>query len=216
MTRVAMITLLLVVCTALIVEAKSIHRRKRNSESLRLKRGMPYGWEKKSNGNGYIYINHVTGETRTSPPTHGSSGSAPAPVQISASERGSCNEGWRHAFGFCYYISAFADIQSHSGAQAACKQQKGELFWPDLPYESFFLKKVLQRVKTSTNFVWTNGEKHNGQWNWGTGHPAFTAPRWSPGQPDGQGECLAVYTHSGFLDDKQCETQYNYICKTKH
>ncbi|CAG2187186.1 lithostathine-1-like [Mytilus edulis] len=217
MTRVAMVTLLVVFCAALIVEAKSLHKNKRNSESFRLKRGLPYGWEKKFDGkmNGFIYINHVTGETRTSPPTHGSSGTGPAPVQISAREQGSCKSGWRYAFNFCYYISAFADIQSHSGAQAACKTQGGELFWPQFVFESFFLKKTLNKVKISTHFFWTNGEKHSGKWDWGTGHPAFSNPKWSSGQPDGSGTCLAVYAHTGFLDDQPCETQYNYVCKTK-
>ncbi|CAC5362866.1 unnamed protein product [Mytilus coruscus] len=65
MTRVAMVTLLVVMCTALILEVKSIHKRKRNSESLRLKRYLveprfrkncrPGGWWSKGFGT-CVYI----------------------------------------------------------------------------------------------------------------------------------------------------------------
>ncbi|XP_052072783.1 macrophage mannose receptor 1-like isoform X3 [Mytilus californianus] len=185
MTRVAMFTLLVVICTALIVEAKSVHRRKRNSESPRIKRKLPYGWEKiKDPKFGYYYINHNNGRTEVTPPPP-DSGNNPPPTSapITKQERGACKEGWRSMFGFCFYVSDFADVKSQSEASL------------------------------STFFLWTNGVKQNDQWGWGTGKPAFKEPQWEPGQPNDDGKCITIYAKNGKIHDKPCEKKYNYVCK---
>lgn len=217
MTRVAMITLLVVICTALIVEAKSVHRRKRNSESPRLKRKLPYGWEKKLDPKfGYFYIDHNTGRSHVTPPPDAGNEPPPTSAPITRREQGPCKEGGRFSFGFCYYVSDFADVKSQNEARAACKKLDSDLYWQTHSYESFWLSQVIRmKVKLSTFFLWTNGEKQSGQWGWGTGKPAFKETRWLVGQPNEEGSCITIYTVNGFLDDKPCEKKYNYVCKTK-
>ncbi|XP_052072782.1 lithostathine-1-alpha-like isoform X2 [Mytilus californianus] len=216
MTRVAMFTLLVVICTALIVEAKSVHRRKRNSESPRIKRKLPYGWEKiKDPKFGYYYINHNNGRTEVTPPPP-DSGNNPPPTSapITKQERGACKEGWRSMFGFCFYVSDFADVKSQSEASAACKKLGTDLFWQTHTYESYWLSQVIRtKVSLSTFFLWTNGVKQNDQWGWGTGKPAFKEPQWEPGQPNDDGKCITIYAKNGKIHDKPCEKKYNYVCK---
>ncbi|CAC5361154.1 unnamed protein product [Mytilus coruscus] len=99
---------------------------------------------------------------------------------------------------------------------AACKKLDSDLYWQTHSYESFWLSQVIRmKVKLSTFFLWTNGEKQSGQWGWGTGKPAFKETRWLVGQPNEEGNCITIYTVNGFLDDKPCEKKYNYVCKTK-
>ncbi|XP_052072780.1 C-type lectin domain family 6 member A-like isoform X1 [Mytilus californianus] len=219
MTRVAMITLLVVICTALIVEAKSVHRRKRNRESQRLKRKMPHGWEKKFDKkvNGFIYINHLTGAVdRTPPPPDTGNKPIPTSAPITKHEQGQCKEGWRFSFNYCYYISDYADVKTQSEASAACKEKGADLFWQNFHFESFWLKtEINEKVVLSTYYLWTTGQKQNDKWSWGTDKPAFEGVKWLTGQPDGEGKCITIYTANGFMDDKSCETKFNYVCKTK-
>ncbi|XP_052072785.1 lithostathine-1-alpha-like [Mytilus californianus] len=193
MIRVAMITLLVVICTALIVEAKAVHRRKRNSESPRLKRA----WD---------YYSHL----KVEPPD-----ATKAP--ITKLEQGACKEGWRLRFGYCYYVSDYADIKSQSEAIAACKKLGAELYWPMHTYENFWLVGLIRmKITLSTFNIWTIGKLQNGKWGWGTGKPAFEDYRWlQNGQPTADGDCITIFKENGLLDNKPCETKFNYVCKTK-
>ncbi|XP_063425423.1 lithostathine-2-like [Mytilus trossulus] len=229
MARVAMITLLVVICT-IFVEARW-KRGTAESEFARIQNSVPYYWEVICDYqyNGvcrYRYKNHKTGQSQeTQPPPPGPEDlNIPAPVPISTIDRGRCKEGWYNWFGggACYYISAFNDTKTHSEATEACKNLGGELFYATTMgmWELGVAGSFAKQSKIRTHYFWTSGHKVNGKWNWGNNHgPVLNKMLQYSSQPAGtpdQGDCLAKYLYRDNISiEKNCNLKYNYVCKIK-
>ncbi|VDI04679.1 Hypothetical predicted protein [Mytilus galloprovincialis] len=228
MARVAMITLLVVIC-AIIVEARW-KRETTESEFARRKNSVPYYWEAICDyQNGvchYRYKNHRTGQSQmTQPPPPGPEDlKIPAPVPISTHDRGRCQEGWYNWLGggACYYISAFDDTKTQSEATEACKNLGAELLYADMhpEWELRIASSIAKQSKIRTHYFWTSGHRVNGKWYWGNNHGAVSNKilhysSQPPGTPE-QGDCLAKYLYrDNFNVGKNCNLKYNYVCKIK-
>ncbi|XP_024917706.1 macrophage mannose receptor 1 isoform X1 [Cynoglossus semilaevis] len=100
-------------------------------------------------------------------------------------------------------------------AQAACKQEGGNLVSIDLSYDQAFVSIVVQQAKSD---VWIGlRRKDDGSYYWSDGWPVFFT-QWGPGEPtnikdEGCVSMLVSRFFYGTWNDTKCEVAKPYICK---